>query len=96
MPFAPVFRTNMLDDGFVVIASNYGKTRHPACYRNLLTHPQAELLVQGRSRAVVAELTTGVRRAQMWERGLALNPGWRRYQAEQKDREIGVFLLREQ
>jgi deazaflavin-dependent oxidoreductase (nitroreductase family) len=84
-----------MDDGIVVIASNYGKARHPDWYHNLLRHPQAELRVSGRSRTVVAELTTGRRRAQLWERGLALNPGWRHYQARQEDREIGVFLLRE-
>ena len=82
-------------DGVVVIASNYGRAKHPAWYHNLLTHPRAELRVHGRSRMVVAELTTGQRRAQLWERGLALNPGWRHYQARQEDREIGVFLLRE-
>lgn len=84
-----------VDDGFVVIASNYGQAQHPAWYHNLLRHPRAELLVQGRSRTVIAELTTGRRRTQLWEQGLAIYPGWGRYQARQEDREIGVFLLRD-
>ncbi len=82
------------DDGFVVIASNYGRTRHPAWYYNLMTHPGAELTVDGRSRPVVAELTTGRQRARLWERALAFFPGWQQYQARQQGREIGVFLLR--
>ena len=83
------------DDGFVVIASNYGRARHPAWYYNLLAHPQAELLVHGRSRAVTAELTTGQRRTRLWERSLTFYPGWAHYQQWQENREIGVFLLRE-
>jgi deazaflavin-dependent oxidoreductase (nitroreductase family) len=82
-------------DGFVVIASNFGKAQHPGWYYNLLAHPRAKLLVHGRSRIVVAELTTGQRRAQLWECGLRFYPGWRHYQARQEDREIGVFLLTE-
>jgi deazaflavin-dependent oxidoreductase (nitroreductase family) len=82
-----------VDDGFVGIASNYEKARHPAWYHNLLTHPRAELLVHGRCRTVVAELTTGEGRAQLWETGLAIYPGWRHYQARHEHREIGAFLL---
>jgi deazaflavin-dependent oxidoreductase (nitroreductase family) len=82
-----------VEDGFVVIASNYGKVQRPGWYYNLLSHPRAELRVHGRSWTVVAELTTGQRRAHLWERALALYPGWERYQARQQDREIGVFLL---
>ena len=84
-----------VEDGFVVIASNYGRTRHPAWYYNLMTHPAAKLATPGRSRSVVAELTTGPRRAQLWQRALMFFPGWRLYQARAQDREIGVFLLRE-
>ncbi|HEY5247758.1 MAG TPA: nitroreductase family deazaflavin-dependent oxidoreductase [Dermatophilaceae bacterium] len=82
-----------MEDGFVVIASNFGRTRHPAWYHNLLTQPQAELAVHGRSQRVVAELTTGRRRAQLWKRALTFFPGWREYQGRQESREIGVFLL---
>lgn len=83
-----------VDDGFVVIASNCGRTRHPAWYYNLLTDPVAELVVHGWSQAVVAELTTGRQRARLWDRALTFFPGWQQYQARQQDREIGVFLLR--
>ena len=85
-----------VDEGFVVIASNFGKAQHPAWYGNLLAHPLARLRVHGRTTRVIAELTTGRQRAQLWERGLAFVPGWEDYQAWQEDREIGIFLLREQ
>jgi deazaflavin-dependent oxidoreductase (nitroreductase family) len=83
------------DDGFVVIASNYGKARHPGWYYNLLAQPRADLVVGGRPRMVVAELTTGQARAQLWERALAYYPGWQNYQRRHQDRQIGVFLLRD-
>jgi deazaflavin-dependent oxidoreductase (nitroreductase family) len=82
-----------VEDGFVVIASNYGKAQRPGWYYNLLSHPRAQLRVHGRSRTVVAELTTGQRRAPLWEHARALYPGWERAQARQEAREIGVFLL---
>jgi F420H(2)-dependent quinone reductase len=82
-----------VEDGFVVIASNYGKAQRPGWYYNLLSHPRAELRVHSRSQTVVAGLTTGQRRAPLWERGLALYPRWERYQGRHEDREIGVFLL---
>jgi deazaflavin-dependent oxidoreductase (nitroreductase family) len=85
-----------VDEGFVVIASNFGKAQHPSWYGNLLAQPLAELRVNGQSRKVVAELTKGRQRAQLWERGLAFYPGWQRYQEWQEGREIGIFLLREQ
>jgi len=62
-------------DGFVVIASNYGKARHPGWYDDLPAHPRAELVVGGRPRMVVADQTTGQARAQLWERALTYYPG---------------------
>ena len=84
-----------VDEGFVVIASNFGRGQHPAWYGNLRAQPRAALRVHGRSTTVVAELATGRLRAQLWQRGLAFFPGWQRYQAWQQDREIGIFLLRD-
>ena len=69
------------DDGFVVIASNYGQRRHPAWYHNLRADPQALLLVDGVTRAVVAELVTGERRERIWATAVALYPGWGVYRS---------------
>ena len=81
------------DDGFVVIASNYGQSSHPAWYHNLRADPQALLLVDGVTRAVVAELATGERRERLWATAVALYPGWQVYRSRVPDRDIGVFLL---
>ena len=34
-------------EGVVVIASNYGRRRHPAWYHNLRAHPEATVAVGG-------------------------------------------------
>ncbi|KQX65765.1 nitroreductase family deazaflavin-dependent oxidoreductase [Angustibacter sp. Root456] len=82
------------DDGLVVIASNYGQRHHPAWYHNLLAHPEAELLVRGRSTPVVAELAQGEWRARLWAQATTLYPSWDRYAERAAHREIGVFVLR--
>lgn len=82
------------DDGLVVIASNYGQQHHPAWYHNLLAHPEAELLVRGRSTPVVAHLTQGDQRARLWAHATTLYPSWDRYAERAAGREIGVFVLR--
>jgi deazaflavin-dependent oxidoreductase (nitroreductase family) len=81
------------EGGFVVIASNYGRARHPGWYHNLQADPRAELLVHGIRRPVTAALTTGAQRDRLWQAGLAIYPAWAAYRARVPDREIGVFLL---
>jgi deazaflavin-dependent oxidoreductase (nitroreductase family) len=82
------------DDGLVVIASNYGQRHHPAWYHNLLAHPEAELLLRGRSTPVVAELARDEQRARLWARATTLYPSWDLYAERAAGREIGVFVLR--
>ncbi len=79
--------------GFVVIASNYGRPHHPAWYHNLLAQPRAELLLRGQRREVVARLTSGGQRAQLWALALTYYPAWEEYRRRVPDREIGIFLL---
>ncbi len=82
------------DDGLVVIASNYGQRHHPAWYHNLLAHPEAELLLRGRSTPVVASLAQGEQRARLWAQATTLYPSWDRYAERAAGREIAVFVLR--
>jgi deazaflavin-dependent oxidoreductase (nitroreductase family) len=42
-------------DDVILIASNYGGTKHPAWYHNLKAHPRAELQRGGRSGSYIAE-----------------------------------------
>ena len=49
-------------DDVILIASNYGQTRHPSWYYNLLKNPQCQLFPEGRTDRgghFVARLTEG-------------------------------------
>ena len=81
-------------DGLAVIASNYGRRRHPAWYHNLRADPQGEVAVDDgeprRFRAVEAE---GDQRARIWEIALKIYPGFSQYERRASHRDIGVFVL---
>ena len=81
-------------DGFVVIASNFGKQQHPAWYHNLVADPAVTLTVDGVTTAFEARRLTGRERAEHFGTALELNPGWLRYRNWAGDREIPVIALR--
>jgi deazaflavin-dependent oxidoreductase (nitroreductase family) len=80
-------------EGLVVIASNYGQRSHPAWYHNLRANPRAEVTVDGERRDCVAVVADGERRARIWEQGLAIYPGFGRYERRASHRDIAVFVL---
>ena len=82
-----------VEGGVAIIGSNYGQQRNPAWYHNLRAHPEAEIVVDGvlhRVRAVEAE---GERRAQIWELGRRIYPGYDQYERRAAHRQIRVFVL---
>jgi deazaflavin-dependent oxidoreductase (nitroreductase family) len=84
-----------LPDGerFVVIASSWGRQRHPAWYYNLRAHPQATVSTKGRSGAYTARMAEGEERDMHWRRALEVYPGFRVYERTASNRRIGVFVL---
>jgi deazaflavin-dependent oxidoreductase (nitroreductase family) len=68
-------------DDVILIASNYGGSRHPAWYHNLRAHPECELHIGPRGGHFVAREVDGADRDRLYE--LA------------KDRLAGVFALHE-
>jgi deazaflavin-dependent oxidoreductase (nitroreductase family) len=80
------------DDAFVVIASDGGSPRDPDWYVNLAAHPDAEVEVGGRRRAVRAETVTGAERDRLWRQAVGSFRGYAGYQAR-TDREIPVVRL---
>lgn len=80
-------------EGLILVASNFGNTRHPAWYFNLLAHPQVEAAV-GESRwQGTARLLAGEERAACWEAAAEAYPGYQLYERKAGEREIPVFLL---
>ena len=82
-----------LDDGMAVIASNWGQTRHPAWYHNLVANPDGELAVNDSRSNFHAVEATGERRDQIWQTGLKIYPGWTQYETRASGRTIHVFVL---
>jgi len=80
-------------DGVAVIASNFGQHHHPAWYHNLRADPRAEVVVDGRRRQVRAVEAQDDRRAQIWELGLRVYPGFSQYERRAAGRDIRVFVL---
>ena len=83
-----------VDGGVAVIASNFGQHNQPGWYYNLRANPAGEYaLVGGEVRRFRAVEATGERRAQIWETGLRIYPGWTQYEKRAAHRHITVFVL---
>ena len=79
--------------GVAIIASNFGQYRHPAWYYNLRGHPDAQVVVDGVHRRVRAVEADGERRAEIWQEGLRVYPGFGQYERRASHRRISVFVL---
>ncbi len=78
--------------GFVLIASNGGRPKHPAWYHNLRVHPEVALEL-GRERARLrARVATGAERDELWERTKAVMPFFAEYERA-TTRRIPVVVL---
>jgi deazaflavin-dependent oxidoreductase (nitroreductase family) len=76
----------------VVIASNYGRSRHPAWYYNLRADPRASIEIAGVARNVVAHELQGSEREHYYQRGVDVYPGFSLYR-RRAHREIPVFAF---
>lgn len=82
------------DDGnLILIASNFGNTRHPAWYYNLCAYPSAVVTYGEKSWPVTARLLEGEERQRCWDKAAELYPGYRLYKHKAAGRTIPVFLL---
>jgi deazaflavin-dependent oxidoreductase (nitroreductase family) len=77
---------------YVIVASNYGASRHPAWSSNLLAEPNAEVQVGTTRQAVTARRATAEEYERWWPRLVAIWPGWRTYR-RLTDREFRMFVL---
>jgi deazaflavin-dependent oxidoreductase (nitroreductase family) len=84
-------------DDVILIASNFGGTRHPAWYHNLKAHPDATLQRGGRSGDyVAAEVTDEAERERLFALGHHVYPGFAQYRVRtaQIGRRIPIMRLR--
>jgi deazaflavin-dependent oxidoreductase (nitroreductase family) len=85
-----------LTDGerLILIASNYGKTSHPAWYRNLVANPKADVLAGKRSGTYTAtEITDPAERDRAWDLALDTYAGYGDYESRSGDRTIPLIRL---
>ncbi len=77
----------------ILVASSYGRPRHPAWYHNLKAHPECQVTWQGRTRTYRAQEVEGQERERCWRLATQAYPGYQRYQERAHPRRIPVLVL---
>lgn len=78
--------------GYAVIASDFGRPRHPAWSTNLLKHPHAVVVTGGQRLEVTARLVEGTEREKIWRLSVARYRGYQTYR-ERSGRHLRIFHL---
>ncbi|MGB2919203.1 MAG: nitroreductase/quinone reductase family protein [Mycobacterium sp.] len=81
-------------DRVILVASNYGGTRHPAWYHNVMANPTVTLCGGGFEGRFVGEEVTGAERDRLWALAKQWNPGYNQYEASSGDRGIPLLALK--
>ena len=79
----------------VVIASNYGGSRHPAWYYNVLANPQVRISAGGYTGSFVGEEVTGAERHRLWEVSIGFIPSYADYERLAGNRRIPILAFTE-
>jgi deazaflavin-dependent oxidoreductase (nitroreductase family) len=77
----------------ILIASNWGRSHHPAWYHNLKANPETTLTYRGVSGRYLARKVEGAERDSCWNRAIQLYAGYDDYMRRTGGRQIPVFLL---
>ena len=80
-------------DDLIVVASNYGRDRHPAWYLNIAADPNVSVETGGERFAAAAHTAQGQERAALYDKVVAANPRFATYRASTR-RQIPVVALR--
>jgi deazaflavin-dependent oxidoreductase (nitroreductase family) len=75
----------------VLVASKGGDDRHPDWYRNLQSHPDAELVIHGERHKIKARTADAAEKAELWPKIVAAYKGYAGYQ-QRTDRDIPVVI----
>ena len=80
-------------EDLVLVASKAGAERHPAWYHNVIAHPDVEVDLDGRRRAMHAREVEGAEREELWRLVNDNYSGYETYQRRAGARRIPVILL---
>jgi deazaflavin-dependent oxidoreductase (nitroreductase family) len=78
-------------DDVILIASNYGRPKHPARYFNVRSHPEVTLRARGREGRYAARETADAERDRLWALATRWTPPLTRYQTMAGGRTIPVM-----
>lgn len=78
-------------DQVVLVASKGGADRDPDWYRNLLAHPEIDLTIAGRRRAMRARPASAHEKTELWPRVVAAYQGYDGYQ-HRTERDIPLVI----
>ncbi|NJN43902.1 MAG: nitroreductase family deazaflavin-dependent oxidoreductase [Anaerolineae bacterium] len=77
----------------ILIASNFGSTRHPAWYINLRANPEAILTLNGVDIAYSAREVSDPERQTYWDQAVQFYPGYQAYKHRAGKRKIPILVL---
>lgn len=80
-------------DRVILVASNYGGSRHPAWYHNVLANPTVTLCGGGYEGRFVGHEVTGAEYDRLWALAKQWNPGYNMYEASSGDRRIPLLAF---
>jgi deazaflavin-dependent oxidoreductase (nitroreductase family) len=80
-------------DDLIVMASNYGRERHPGWYHNVKANPEVEVRAAGRRGSYRAQITSGEDRERLWELAKTLTRAYADYEERAAGRTIQVVRL---
>lgn len=81
------------DEEWILVASNWGRDRHPAWFHNLKATPEVSVTYHDETREYVARETTGDEREEYWEMVKETYPGFDYWTDRTGDRQIPVVVL---
>lgn len=77
----------------ILIASNYGGSRHPAWYHNIRANPSVTLCAGGFEGRFLAEEVAGAEHDRLWALAKQWNPVYDMYEASSGDRRIPLIAF---
>ncbi len=80
-------------DQIILVASKAGADHNPAWYHNLVAHPEIDVEIAGRRRAVRAREAQGEERDELWRFANDIYNGYEVYATRAGGRQIPVMVL---
>jgi deazaflavin-dependent oxidoreductase (nitroreductase family) len=80
-------------DAIVVAGTKGGQPTHPAWFHNLMANPETTVQIGAELRSVRARLAASEEREELWEKMVAIFPGYEFYRRNANGREIPIVVL---